>query len=68
MVFDYKLEHSRYGPFTYKTTKTIQDLFDYSIASFKATGGVPTEIFFDNMISIGNFKDGKKYFEEVKRK
>ena len=36
-VFDYKLGHSRYCQFTYKNTKTRQDVFDCLIASFKAT-------------------------------
>ena len=48
-VFDYKLGNSRYTHFTYKTR---QDVFDCLIASFKATGGVPREILFDNMSSI----------------
>lgn len=51
-VFDYKLGHSRYCHFTYKTTRTRQDVFDCLISSFKATGGVPTEILFDNMTSV----------------
>ena len=55
-VFDYKLGHSRYCHFTYKTTKTRQDVFDCLIASFRATGGVPKEILFDNMASIVDMK------------
>lgn len=41
-VFDYKLGHSRYCHFTYKTTKTRQDVFDCLIASFKTSceGGI----------------------------
>ena len=60
-VFDYKLGHSRYCHFTYKTTKTRQDVFDCLIASFKATGGVPTEILFDNMASVVDLKDGHRH-------
>ena len=59
-VFDYKLGHSRYCQFTYKTTKTRQDVFDCLIASFQATGGVPTEILFDNMASVVDLKDGQR--------
>ena len=51
-VFDYKLGYSRYPIFTYKLYKTRQDVFDCLIASFKATGGVPREILFDNMTSV----------------
>lgn len=51
-VFDYKLGNSRYAHFTYSLYKTRQDVFDCLIASFKATGGVPREILFDNMSSI----------------
>ena len=58
-VFDYKLGYSRYPIFTYKLYKTRQDVFDCLIASFKATGGVPKEILFDNMSSVVN-RDGNK--------
>lgn len=58
-VFDYKLGYSRYPIFTYKLYKTRQDVFDCLIASFKATGGVPREILFDNMSSIVDL-DGNK--------
>lgn len=51
-VFDYKLGHSRYCHFTYKLYKTRQDVIDCLIDSFKAAGGVPKEILFDNMASI----------------
>lgn len=51
-VFDYKLGYSRYPVFIYKLYKTRQDVFDCLIASFKATGGVPREILFDNMSSV----------------
>ena len=58
-VFDYKLGYSRYPIFTYKLYKTRQDVFDCLIASFKATGGVPKEILFDNMSSVVD-RDGNK--------
>ena len=58
-VFDYKLGYSRYPVFTYKLYKTRQDVFDCLIASFKATGGVPREILFDNMSSVVD-RDGNK--------
>ena len=51
-VFDYKLGYSRYPIFTYKLYKTRQDVIDCLIASFKATGGVPREILFNNMSSV----------------
>ena len=58
-VFDYKLGNSRYTHYTYKLYKTRQDVFDCLIGSFKATGGVPREILFDNMSSIVD-RDGNK--------
>ena len=58
-VFDYKLGYSRYPIFTYKLYKTRQDVFDCLITSFKATGGVPKEILFDNMSSVVD-RDGNK--------
>ena len=66
-VFDYKLGHSRYCHFTYKTTKTRQDVFDCLIASFKATGGVPEEILFDNMASVVDLKDGHRHINNRMR-
>ena len=51
-VFSYKLGYSRYPNFIYKLYKTRQDVFDCLIESFKATGGVPHEILFDNMSSV----------------
>lgn len=51
-AFDYKLGYSRYPIFIYKLYKTRQDVFECLIASFKATGGVPKEILFDNMSSV----------------
>ena len=58
-VFDYKLGNSRYTHFTYKLYKTRQDVFDCLITSFKATGGVPREILFDNMSSVVD-RDGNR--------
>lgn len=58
-VFTYKLGNSRYTHFTYKLYKKRQDVFEYLIASFKATGGVPQEILFDNMSSLVD-RDGNK--------
>lgn len=58
-VFDYKLGYSRYPVFTYRLYKTRQDVFDCLIASFKATGGVPREILFDNMSSVVD-RDGAR--------
>ena len=58
-MFDYKLGYSRYPIFTYKLYKTRQDVIDCLIASFKATGGVPREILFDNMSSVVD-RDGNR--------
>lgn len=58
-VFDYKLGYSRYPIFTYKLYKTRQNVIDCLIASFKATGGVPREILFDNMSSVVD-RDGNR--------
>lgn len=58
-VFDYKLGYSRYPIFTYKLYKTRQDVIDCLISSFKATGGVPREILFDNMSSVVD-RDGNR--------
>lgn len=58
-VFDYKLGYSRYPILTYKLYKTRQDVFDCLINSFKATGGVPREILFDNMSSVVD-RDGNR--------
>ena len=66
-VFDYKLGHSRYCHFTYKLYKTRQDVFDCLIASFKATGGVPKEILFDNMASVVDFKGNHRHINEKMR-
>ena len=66
-VFDYKLGHSRYCHFTYKLYKTRQDVFDCLIASFKATGGVPKEILFDNMASVVDLKGNHRHINEKMR-
>ena len=58
-VFDYKLGYSRYPVFIYRLYKTRQDVFDCLIASFRATGGVPKEILFDNMPSVVD-RDGRR--------
>ena len=66
-VFDYKLGHSRYCHFTYKLYKTRQDVFDCLIASFKATGGVPKEILFDNMASVVDLKGKQRHINDKMR-
>ena len=66
-VFDYKLGYSRYPIFTYKLYKTRQDVFDCLIASFKATGGVPREILFDNMASVVDLKGNHRHINEKMR-
>lgn len=66
-VFDYKLGHSRYCHFTYKTTRTRQDVFDCLIASFQATGGIPTEILFDNMASVVDLSNGQRRINQQMR-
>ena len=66
-VFDYKLGYSRYPVFTYKLYKTRQDVFDCLIASFKATGGVPREILFDNMASVVDLKGNHRHINEKMR-
>lgn len=66
-MFDYKLVHSRYCHFTYKLYKTRQDVFDCLIASFKATGGVPKEILFDNMASVVDLKDRQRHINDKMR-
>lgn len=58
-VFDYKLGYSRYPILTYKLYKTRQDVFDCLIRSFKATGGIPRDILFDNMSSVVD-RDGNR--------
>lgn len=66
-VFDYKLGYSRYPIFTYKLYKTRQGVFDCLIASFKATGGVPREILFDNMASVVDLKGNHRHINDKMR-
>ena len=66
-VFDYKLGYSRYPIFIYKLYKTRQDVFDCLIASFKATGGVPREILFDNMASVVDIKGNQRHINDKMR-
>ena len=66
-VFDYKLGYSRYPIFIYKLYKTRQDVFDCLIAAFKATGGVPREILFDNMASVVDLKGNHRHINEKMR-
>ena len=55
-IFSYKLGYSRYCRFVYSRTKTRQDVFNCLIMAMKASGGVPSEILFDNMSSIVDLK------------
>ncbi len=59
-VFNYKLGNSRYCNFEYRKTKTQQDVFECLISSFKSTGGVPSEILFDNMRTVVDLVDNKR--------
>jgi len=59
-VFNYKLGYSRYCYFECRTTKTQQDVFECLINAFKATGGVPKEILFDNMKTVVDIKDNRR--------
>lgn len=59
-VFNYKLGNSRYCNFEYRKTKTQQDVFECLISSFKATGGIPSEILFDNMRTVVDIVDNKR--------
>lgn len=59
-VFSYKLGNSRYCNFEYSKNRTQQDVFSSLIASFKATGGVPKEILFDNMRSVVDIVDKRR--------
>ena len=66
-VFTYKLGNSRYCCFTYRKSKTQQDVFESLIESFKMTGGVPKEILFDNMKTVVDItKDGRKINSKLK--
>jgi len=66
-VFDYKLGYSRYPIFIYKLYKTRQDVFDCLIAAFKATGGIPKEILFDNMASVVDISGNQRRVNEKMR-
>lgn len=59
-VFNYKLGNSRYCHFEYRKTRTQQDVFECLIAAFKATGGVPEEMLFDNMRTVVDIVDNKR--------
>ena len=59
-VFNYKLGNSRYCHFEYRKTKTQQDVFECLISAFKASGGVPKEILFDNMRTVVDIVDNKR--------
>ena len=54
-IFNYKLGASRYCVFTPRLERTRQSVIECLIRSFRMTGGVPTEILFDNMSSIVTF-------------
>ncbi|XAM51708.1 hypothetical protein TVTCOM_18200 [Terrisporobacter vanillatitrophus] len=59
-VFNYKLGNSRYCHFEYRNTKTQQDVFECLISSFKATGGIPSELLFDNMSTVVDITGNKR--------
>ncbi len=59
-MFNYKLGNSRYCNFEYRKTKTQQDVFECLISAFKSTGGVPSEILFDNMRTVVDLVDNKR--------
>ncbi len=66
-VFNYKLGYSRYCYFEYRQSKTQQDVFECLINAFKATGGVPQEILFDNMRSVVDITgNGRKINNKMK--
>jgi len=66
-VFNYKLGYSRYCYFEYRQTKTQQDVFECLINAFRATGGVPQEILFDNMKSVVDItKNGRRINNKMK--
>ncbi|MCX7903008.1 MAG: IS21 family transposase [Caloramator sp.] len=66
-VFNYKLGYSRYCHFEYRKTKTQQDVIECLISAFKATGGVPQEILFDNMKTIVDItSEGRKINNKLK--
>jgi transposase len=59
-VFNYKLSASRYCNYTYKRTRTRQDVIDCLIQAFKNTGGIPQELLFDNMASVVDILSNRK--------
>lgn len=66
-VFNYKLGYSRYCYFEYRKSKTQQDVIECLINAFKATGGVPDEILFDNMKTIVEITNkGRKINNKMK--
>lgn len=66
-VFNYKLGNSRYCYFEYRKSKTQQDVIECLISAFKATGGVPKEILFDNMKTVVNITpEGRKINNKLK--
>ena len=66
-VFNYKLGYSRYCYFEYRKTKTQQDVIECLINAFKATGGVPDEILFDNTKTIVDItNEGRKINNRIK--
>lgn len=66
-ILGYKFGYSRYCQLFYKITKSRQDVLDCLIKAFKATGGVPQEILFDNMASVVDLK-GKQRIVNIKLK
>jgi len=66
-VFNYKLGYSRYCYFEYRKAKTQQDVVECLINAFKATGGVPEEILFDNMKTVVDItNEGRKINNKIK--
>jgi len=66
-VFNYKLGYSRYCYFEVRESKTQQDVFECLINAFKATGGVPQEILFDNMRTVVDITDsGRRINNKMK--
>jgi transposase len=66
-VLNYKLGYSRYCYFEYRKAKTQQDVIECLINAFKATGGVPDEILFDNMKTIVDItNEGRKINNKIK--
>lgn len=59
-VFNFKLGYSRYSYFELRKNKTQQDLFECLINAFKAIGGVPKRILFDNMKTVVDIEKGRR--------